>query len=72
MDLEVFRYIIGVKINGKDHPKAATNILESAEAVYIDLVLRHNTEEDNHIFVYLFDFEKNTNIGEYDNYLDRS
>ena len=71
MELDVFRYIIGIKINNNDHPKALTNVLVSAEAVYNDLVLRYAQSTENHIFIYLFDANKNTNIKEYDSNMDR-
>lgn len=71
MELDVFRYIVGVKINGNDHPKALTNVLISAEAIYDNLLLHYAQSTENHIFIYLFDANKNVNIKEYDSDMDR-
>lgn len=68
---EVFRYIIGVIINDNNKIRAATNVLPSAEAEYKVLMDRYASDTENSIIVYLFDFDKNTNIKEYDNKLDR-
>lgn len=68
---EVFRYIIGIIINGNNKIRAVTNVLPSAEAEYKVLMDKHGCDTENSIKVYLFDFDKNTNIKEYDNKLDR-
>lgn len=68
---EVFRYIIGVNINGNNKIKAVTNVLPSAEAEYTVLMNRYEFDTENHIKVYIFDFDKNTNIKEYDSNMDR-
>ena len=68
---EVFRYIVGVIINGNNKIRAVTNVLPSAEAEYKVLVDRYGSDVENNINVYLFDFDKNANIKEYDNKLDR-
>lgn len=68
---EIFRYIIGVIINGNNKIRAVTNVLPSAEAEYKVLMNKYNSDTENSIKVYLFDFDKNTNIKEYDNKLDR-
>lgn len=68
---EVFRYIIGVIINGNNKIRAVTNVLLSAEAEYKVLMDKYAFDTENNIKVYLFDFDKNTNIKEYDNTLDR-
>ena len=68
---EVFRYVIGININGNNKIKAVTNILPSAEAEYKALMNKYEFDNENHIKVYIFDFDKNTNIKEYDSKLDR-
>lgn len=68
---EIFRYIIGVIINGNNKVRAVTNVLPSAEAEYNVLMNKYSSDTENSIQVYLFDFDKNTNIKEYDNKLDR-
>ena len=68
---EVFRYIIGVIINGNNKIRAVTNVLPSAETEYKVLMDKYAFDTENNIQVYLFDFDKNTNIKEYDNTLDR-
>ena len=68
---EVFRYIIGVVINNNNKIRAATNVLSSAEAEYNVLIDKYIYDTENDIKIYLFDFDKNTNIKEYDNTLDR-
>lgn len=68
---EVFRYIVGVVINDNNKIRAVTNVLPSAEAEYKVLMDRYGSDTENSIKVYLFDFDKNTNIKEYDNKLDR-
>lgn len=68
---EIFRYIIGVIINGNNKIRAVTNVLPSAEAEYKVLLNKYAYDTENSIKVYLFDFDKNTNIKEYDNKLDR-
>lgn len=67
----VFRYIVGVIINDNNKIRAVTNVLPSAEAEYNVLIDRYDSDTENSIKVYLFDFDKNTNIKEYDNKLDR-
>ena len=68
---ELFRYIVGVVINDNNKIRAVTNVLPSAEAEYKVLMDRYSSDTENNIRVYLFDFDKNTNIKEYDNILDR-
>lgn len=68
---EVFRYIVGVVINDNNKIRAVTNVLPSAEAEYKVLMDTYSSDTENSIKVYLFDFDKNTNIKEYDNKLDR-
>lgn len=68
---EVFRYIIGVVINNNNKIRAVTNVLSSAEAEYNVLMDKYIYDTKNDIKIYLFDFDKNTNIKEYDNTLDR-
>ena len=68
---EVFRYIVGVIINDNNKIRAVTNVLPSAEAEYKVLIDKYGFDTQNSIKVYLFDFDKNTNIKEYDNKLDR-
>jgi hypothetical protein len=68
---EVFRYIIGVVINNNNKIRAVTNVLSSAEAEYKVLMDKYIYDTENDIKIYLFDFDKNTNIKEYDNTLDR-
>lgn len=68
---EVFRYVVGVVINNNNKIKAVTNVLPSAEAEYKVLMDKYGFDTENNIQVYLFDFDKNTNIKEYDNKLDR-
>lgn len=68
---EVFRYIIGVIINGNNKIRAVTNVLPSAEAEYNVLMDKYSSNTEDDIKVYLFDFDKNTNIKEYDTTLDR-
>ena len=68
---EVFRYIVGVVINDNNKIRAVTNVLPSAETEYKVLLDRYSSDTENNIRVYLFDFDKNTNIKEYDNTLDR-
>lgn len=68
---EVFRYIIGVVINNNNKIRAVTNVLSSAEAEYNVLIDKYIYDTENDIKIYLFDFDKNTNIKEYDNTLDR-
>lgn len=68
---EVFRYIVGVIINDNNKIRAVTNVLPSAEVEYKVLMDRYGSDTENSIKVYLFDFDKNTNIKEYDNKLDR-
>ena len=68
---EVFRYIIGVVINNNNKIRAVTNVLSNAEAEYKVLMDKYIYDTENNIKIYLFDFDKNTNIKEYDNTLDR-
>lgn len=68
---EIFRYIIGVVINNNNKIRAVTNVLSSAEAEYKVLMDKYIYDTENNIKIYLFDFDKNTNIKEYDNTLDR-
>lgn len=68
---EIFRYIIGVIINNNNKIRAVTNVLSSAEAEYKVLMDKYIYDTENDIKIYLFDFDKNTNIKEYDNTLDR-
>ena len=68
---EIFRYIIGVVINNNNKIRAVTNVLSSAEAEYKVLMDKYIYDTENDIKIYLFDFDKNTNIKEYDNTLDR-
>ena len=68
---EIFRYIIGVVVNNNNKIRAVTNVLSSAESEYKVLMDEYIYDTENDIKIYLFDFDKNTNIKEYDNTLDR-
>ena len=60
----VFRYEIGTIINENRTIEVVTNDLPSAENYYEYLLLKH--AHNKNVIIFLFDYDKNTNIHYYD------
>lgn len=69
-DLTIYRYEIGTIINNNRNTIAATNDLEIANDFYEEAVNKYKNNEKDHIIVFLFDYDNNTNINYYDNEFD--
>lgn len=70
-DIEVFRYEIGIIVNENRNTVCVTNDLETANYVYESTVTKYSKYDDsNHNIVFLYDYDKNTNINYYDNRID--
>lgn len=68
-DIDTFRYEIGIIMNGNRNTIAASDDLSIINKVYEKAVAKYYHSED-HIIIFIFDYEKNTNINYYDNAYD--
>ncbi len=64
---DIYRYEIGTIINDNRTTIAATDDLETANYIY-EAAIKKNcpVNNENHVIVFLYDYDKNTNINYYD------
>ena len=66
---EIRRFEVGAIINDCRYIIKTTNDIEEATMFYERAC--HSYKPDiNHVIIFLFDYDKNTNINYYDNYVD--
>lgn len=66
---DIRRFEIGVIINNNRYTVKTTNDIEEATEYYEETV-HHYSNDNNHVIVFLYDYDKNTNINYYDSELD--
>lgn len=65
---DMFRYEVSIIVNNNRDTICATNDLETANNFYEAAIKRYSPNEDtNHTIIFLYDYDKNTNINYYDN-----
>lgn len=64
-DIEIYRYEVGTIINNNRDTVCATNDLEIATLYYEATINKYNDKND-HVIVFLYDYDKHTNINFYD------
>lgn len=64
-NIEMYRYEIGSIINNNRNTIYVTNDIEIANEMYEKAIKQHNNEND-HVIIFLYDYDKNTNINYYD------
>ena len=65
---DMFRYEVGIIINDNRDTICATDDLEIANNFYEDAIKTYSpTNSNNHAIIFLYDYNKNTNINYYDN-----
>lgn len=69
-DIVIYKYEVGTIINNNRNTICATNDLEVANDFYESTVNKHKDNEKDHIVVFLFDYDINSNINYYDNEFD--
>lgn len=65
---DIFRYEVGIIVNNNRNTICSTNDLEIANNFYEAAIAKYSPSNDiNHTIVFLYDYDKNTNINYYDN-----
>lgn len=67
MEEDIYKYEIGIITNEDRDTKAVTNNEQTAISVFSSLVENNKNNRDDHIIIFVFDYDKNTNIRYYDN-----
>lgn len=68
MDEDIYRYEVGTIINENRNIVAVTNSLEAANVIYEKVI--EDLNYTDHSIVYIYDYDKNTNINYYDSEVD--
>lgn len=71
IDITIARYEIGTIINGNKKVRIVDNKLDKMKKWFKHICSKYTNDKD-HVYIYLFDYEKNTNIEDYDNRSDIS
>jgi hypothetical protein len=70
-DINLDRYEIGTIINNNRDIVTTTNDLDIANNYYEASITKYSPFNNyNHVIIYLFDYDKNTNINYYDSEVD--
>ena len=67
--MEIRHFEVGAIVNGQRYTIKTTNNVEDAVKSYEDAVNIYKKDE-NHVDIFLFDYDKNTNINYYDSEVD--
>ena len=67
--IEIRRFEVGAIVNGQRYTIKTTNDVEDAVKSYENAVNIYKKDE-NHVSIFLFDYDKNTNINYYDSQVD--
>ena len=67
--IEIRRFEVGAIVNGQRYTIKTTNDVEDAVKSYEDTVNIYKKDK-NHVAIFLFDYDKNTNINYYDSQVD--
>ena len=67
MEEDIYRYEVGIITNEDRDTKAVTNNEQAAIGVFASLLEDNKNNKDDHIVIFVFDYDKNTNIKYYDN-----
>lgn len=67
MEEDIYKYEIGIITNEDRDTKAVTNNEQDAISIFSSLVEDNKNNRDDHIIIFIFDYDKNTNIRYYDN-----
>lgn len=70
-DILICRYELGVIINENRHVIMYGNDLESITEYYEKTINKYiNKDDKSHIIIFIYDYDKNTNINYYDSEVD--
>lgn len=67
--IEIRRFEIGAIVNNNRFTIKTTNDIEEATKYYEHAINAYNPDT-NHVIIFLFDYDKNTNINYYDSEVD--
>ena len=67
--IEIRRFEVGAIVNGQRYTIKTTNDVEEAVEFYEKAVNIYKKDK-NHVAIFLFDYDKNTNINYYDSQVD--
>lgn len=67
--IEIRRFEVGAIVNGQRYTIKTTNDVENAVKFYEKAVDMYKKNK-NHVAIFLFDYDKNTNINYYDSQVD--
>lgn len=68
-DFNIYRYEVGTIINNNRSTIIVTNDLETAENYYEANINKFNNNKD-HVILFIYDYDKNTNVKYYDSKVD--
>lgn len=69
--LDIYRYEVGVIVNDNRDTVLVTDDLSAANYYYEKTIEKYSINNDeNHIIVFIYDYDKNTNINYFDNETD--
>ena len=64
-DIEIYKYEVGTIINNNRDTICATNDLEIA-TYYYEAAINRYTDKNDYVIVFLYDYDKHSNINFYD------
>ena len=67
MGEDIYKYEIGIITNEDRDTKAVTNDERAAISLFSSLLEDNKNNKNDHIVIFVFDYDKNTNIKYYDN-----
>lgn len=68
--MDIYRYEIGVIINNNRYTVACSNDLEQATIVYEQAIDKYTKNKNDHVIVFMYDYDKIENLNYYDNEID--
>lgn len=68
-DIGIYRYEVASIINGYRDTIATTNDLEAAK-IYFNANINKFANSTDHVIIFIYDYDKNTNIEYYDNEIE--
>lgn len=68
--INIYKYEVGSIINNNRSIIYVGNNLEEANYIFENKVNNINDNSKNHIIIFLYDYDKNTNINYYDNRIE--
>lgn len=65
-DIEIYKYEVGTIINNNRDTVCVTNDLETATYFYEATIKKYINNKNDHVIIFLYDYDKHANINFYD------